>query len=109
MSEYNQRQYRLMLEKLNAFERAKINLNRLANDLEGLLNVLEEISEWWKNAFIRDLVVLLETSAVAMEEGIEYFDDRASTCILESAGRLKLLVLEQINDPADHAEGSKLI
>ncbi len=51
MSEYDQRQYRLMLDALDQFEKGRIPIDVLVNDLEGLLAVLEEVLPAWKNEF----------------------------------------------------------
>lgn len=50
---YNQRQYKLMLAKLNLYKNYKVSLNHLIINLEALLNVLNEIDEYWKNEFVK--------------------------------------------------------
>jgi hypothetical protein len=42
MSDYNQRQYRLMLDRLNAFEKGALSLDRLVVDLESLLRAARD-------------------------------------------------------------------
>jgi hypothetical protein len=96
-SEYDQRQYRLMLERIDAFERGTIRLDTLVDDLEGLLNVLEAVSFEWRQAYLSHWGVLEEARAVGLAEGWEEFDDEATKIILESTSRLKHQVLEKIS------------
>ena len=95
-SEYDQRQYRLMLERIDAFERGLINLGTLVDDLEGLLHVLEAVCASWEQTFLSHWGVLEEVRAVALDEGWEEFDDKSTKIIFESIGRLKVQVLEKI-------------
>jgi hypothetical protein len=96
-SEYDQNQYRLMLERIDAFERSAIRLDTLVDDLEGLLNVLEAVCFSWRQAFLSRWGVLEEVRAVALDEGWEKFDEKATKIILESTSQLKLQVLEKIS------------
>jgi hypothetical protein len=96
-SEYDQRQYRLMLERIDAFERGAIRLGTLIDDLEGLLNVLEAVCASWEQAFLRHWGVLEDARAVALAEGWEEFDDKIEKIIFESIDRLKRQVLEKIS------------
>lgn len=45
------KQIKLILEKLQLFENKKIDLFDLVNDLNGLLNAFESVSNSWKNNF----------------------------------------------------------
>jgi hypothetical protein len=102
-SEYNQRQYQIMLERIDAFEKGLIDLDTLVDDLEGLLNVLEAVPSSWRQAFLSNWGVVEEARAVALAEGWTEFDHQASKIILEATGRLRLQVLERISDPADRS------
>jgi hypothetical protein len=102
MSEYNQRQYRLMLERLNAFEQGQIRVGKLANDLEGLLNAIQGVPSSWRQTFLHDWGLLEDVRAVMLVEGMTSFDEATRRAISAAVSRLKLLVLGQIDDPADH-------
>lgn len=98
MSEYDQRQYRLMLDRITAFERGAVSLDKLVVDLEGLLNALEVAEHSWKETF-RHYWGTLETGrAFALSEGISNFSAEASRALRDAAAHLKLLVLEKIDD-----------
>jgi len=96
MSEYDQRQYRLMLDWLVAFEEGKLPLDKLVDDLEALMNVLEEAPPGWKNSFLSDWITLEEMRASALFKGLRTFDDRSTQIIRAATAQMKLMVLEQI-------------
>jgi len=50
MSDYNNRQYRLMMNHLNGFGK-RMDLKRLINGLESLLGALKKPEAAWKAAF----------------------------------------------------------
>jgi hypothetical protein len=106
MSDYDQRQYRLMLDRLTAFEQSKITLNALVVDLEGLLNALDDITPCWKQAFLSDWGKLEEERAYASFKNVKVFDDETSERIRPAVSKLKLLVLEKAEDPADRKSGA---
>jgi hypothetical protein len=101
MSEHNERQYHLMLSQLTKFDEGEIALDALVNDLEGLLNALEGISTSWKDAFLHQWGKLEDESAYALFKTFQVLDEETSERIRPTVSRLKLLVLEQIDDPAD--------
>jgi hypothetical protein len=101
ISEYNQRQYRLMLEQLTTFEQGQMKLDILVTNLEGLLNTLEQIEESWKSPFLSEWGKLEDARAVALFRQIKSFDQAATERILKAVSALKLLVLDKIEDPAD--------
>ena len=103
MSEYDQRQYKLMLERLITFERGAVPLDRLAIDLEGLLNTLEVVEHSWRQTF-RHYWGTLETGRAVASEGTTNFSAEAIRVLGDAAAHLKLMVLEKIDDPADNAQ-----
>lgn len=100
MSEYNERQYRLMLSHLRKFEEGQLKLDVLVDDLEGLLNYLDGIPNSWKQAFLHEWGKLEDERAYALSENLKAFDDETSRRLLLAASRLKLLILEKM-DRAD--------
>lgn len=101
MSEFNQRQYRLMLDRLDAFEQGSIALDKLVVDLEGLLNALDGVASDWKKNFLGDWGNLEEERAYALFKNVHILDQETSERIRPTVSRLKLSVLEKIDDPAD--------
>ena len=67
MSDYDNRQYRRMLEQIEDFESKRIDLKHLINGLESLLCVLEKPSADWKAKFRSKWGVLEEVYAVALD------------------------------------------
>jgi hypothetical protein len=60
---------------------------------------LENIPPSWPQTFLHDWGILETAKALALSEGTKIFDETASQIILAAVGRLKLLVLEEIDDP----------
>jgi hypothetical protein len=101
MSEYNERQYRLMLAQLKRFEEGQIRLNVLVDDLEGLLNRLEGLPNSWRQAFLHEWGKLEDERAYALSENLQAFDEDTTRRLLLATSRLKLLVLEKMDGPVD--------
>lgn len=58
ISEYDERQLRLMYDKLVYFQKNQIALSSLVNGLESLLHVLEKVENAWEEKFLRELSTL---------------------------------------------------
>ena len=101
MSEFNQRQYGLMLDRLNAFEKGTLSLDRLVADLEGILNALDGVASDWKQKFLSDWGKLEEERAYALLRNVRVLDEETGGRIRPTLSKLKLSVLERIDDPAD--------
>jgi hypothetical protein len=101
MLERNERQYRLMLDQLTNFENDGLALDTLVDNLDGLLNALEEVAVSWKQTFLQEWGKLEDERAYALCKGVQAFDNEASEWIRSTVARLKLRVLEQIDDPGD--------
>jgi hypothetical protein len=99
MSDHNQRQYRRMTNMIEAFERHKMDLGALVDGLDGLLNSLEGVHESWKDTFLGYWGKLEDARAVAMYNGSPSEDSKLR--INDAVSALKLLILDQIDDPID--------
>ena len=99
MSEFDQRQYRLMLNDLNEFRSGKIQIDALINNLEGLLNALTEGGEGWKKSFLRLWGQLEDARAYALFRDSEALDADSTQRVYAAVEHLKLLVLERMHDP----------
>jgi len=104
MSDHDQRQYRLMLERLIAFEQGRLPLDTLVIGLEGLLNILEEAQPLWRKTFLHHWGTLEDGRAYVLFKGLKTLDAETCKTLRAAASQLKLLVLEKIDDPADHPQ-----
>jgi hypothetical protein len=94
MSKHDQRQYRLMLGQLTKFEEGQIRLDTLVDDLVGLLNALDGVSNSWKQTFLHEWGKLEDERAYALYENLQILDQETSQRIRLAVSKLKLIVLE---------------
>ena len=94
MSEHDQRQYRLMLGQLTKFEEGQIRLDTLVDDLDGLLNALDGVSNSWKQTFRHEWGKLEDERAYALFKNLQVLDQQTSQRIRLAVSKLKLIVLE---------------
>lgn len=91
-----------MLEAISAFERGALRLDKLVIDLEGLVNALDAVEPRWKQEFLGHWGVLEDARAFALLKGINTFDAELTQLLRSAASKLKMMVIEKIDDPADH-------
>jgi hypothetical protein len=106
MSEHNKRQYHLILGHLTSFENGQLGLETLVDNLEGLLNALEAVPISWKQTFLQEWGKLEDERAYALFKNVRAFDQEATQRIRTAVSKLKLIVLEQIDDPSDRRRNS---
>ncbi len=70
MTHYDSRQFKLMLQRLVAFEMKSISLGQLVSDLEALNSALQEVDTYWSNAFLAQWSVLEDVHADALDREI---------------------------------------
>jgi hypothetical protein len=75
MSDYDNRQYRRMLDQIQDFESKRIDLKHLINGMESLLCALEEADAGWKSEFQSKWGVLEEVYAVALDRKRQLTED----------------------------------
>jgi hypothetical protein len=92
-----------MLDRLNVFDRGQIPVDKLINDLEGLLNALQGIEFSWKQTFLRFWGKIEDERAFALSEGSSVLNEQATASVHAAVGQLRLLVLEKIDDPVDRS------
>jgi hypothetical protein len=97
-SEFDQRQYRLMLDRLNAFIEGRLPIDTLINDLEGLLNILDGVQPSWRQTFLQHWGKLEDERAVSLFRSSEVLDEQATRRTRDAAAQLKLMVLEKIDE-----------
>ncbi len=71
MSEYDERQLKLMCESLASFEKNQIGLGSLVGNLEFLLNAMESVDEGWENEFLKEVTILESINAIQMMDESE--------------------------------------
>jgi hypothetical protein len=103
--DYDQRQYRRMLERLEAFEAGDRDEAHLVADLTTLLSVLEEeIDQRWVDEFSGLCCELEVISALSIHRGEKVLPHEDMRRACEIAGQLKRIVLPKIDSDsqADH-------
>jgi hypothetical protein len=109
MSEFDQRQYRLMLQRLEWLESGDFSSGPVG-DLFVLLDVLEASDPAWESDFQEGLDVLEIETAVAADRAErdgalkESYDEETANKMRAKAARLKHLVLAKIEPPADDSQ-----
>ncbi len=66
-SDYDRRQYRLMIEQIDLFNEGKMALSSLVPGLNGLVSALEIPEPSWKAAFINEWGILEIVYAMALD------------------------------------------
>ena len=99
MSEYDQRQYRLMRGLLEQFEQNKISMQHATGDLGTLLRALEERDEAWKELFDSFWKEMQYESEMASYRGV--VSKEALQCARDAAAKLKEVVSQKIDESSD--------
>ncbi len=108
MSEFDQRQYRQMLYRLEDIERGAFSI--ATTDLMVLLDILEEVEPAWVSDFWDGLSQLEVAIGIAAAEAERRgtldlsFDPATKERMQATAARMKQMVLAKIEAPADDAE-----
>jgi len=84
ISDYDRRQYALMVEKLDEFRKDNIPLGRLISDLNALLSVLENPDGNWKIMFRKQWSILERINAVAAFRANNVISPESSNRIAEA-------------------------
>lgn len=71
VSEYDERQLKLMYESLSSFQKKQIQLSSLIGSLEFLLNAMEFVDEEWENKFLKEITTLETINAAEIMEESE--------------------------------------
>lgn len=101
ISEYDERQLRLMHKNLVAFEKKQIELNSLVGSLEFLFNALEAIDEEWEDTFLKEVTTLETVNALKIikdsgEEVRELAKNKMEILISQSIGNLRELIEKEL-------------
>ncbi|MBA3957553.1 MAG: hypothetical protein H0X51_04045 [Parachlamydiaceae bacterium] len=96
MNAYDQRQLRLMIDKINRFKKDTISLRFLIDDLNGLLEVLEESDDNWKRQFRIFWADLEITYAVALFKEKKVLDAQDVVRIDNAIENILTLIQEKL-------------
>jgi hypothetical protein len=97
MSDYDQRQYKLMLELLKAFDKRSLGLRKLIADLEALLVCLQDTDEEWKESFHKQWGRLEDVYADALDKGYKQLPQDDQTRVEDAIYHLQQLVQKRID------------
>lgn len=95
-SDYNSRQYALMVDVIRAYEANEIGLPRLIEQLEGLIAALEDVGGELRNAFLSRWGVLEDIHAAAIHHGRNVLDEAEIGRIRSALTEIKAAAAKRI-------------
>ncbi|CUI18074.1 hypothetical protein PNK_p0020 (plasmid) [Candidatus Protochlamydia naegleriophila] len=104
MSDFNFKQLKLIIQKINDYRKGKIYLAWLISDIESLINILEDPNEDWKADLRTSWLDLEEVYAFALADEKEHLDQKDIRIIDEGLHKLETLIgdqLKTIKSPED--------
>ena len=105
MSDYDRRQYKMMLELLNAFDARIVGLHKIIADLEALLLLLQDTDKVWRNEFYKQWAMLEDVYADALDKGFKQLPPDPQKLVEDAIQGLRQLVEERIDTTADTESG----
>lgn len=100
----DQRQYKLMLERLQQFENDEIALHRLISDLSGLMGALSDVDQEWLDEFQSTWSTLEQIYAGALHRGYKTLPDEDRKIIWATVDELTEMVKHRLKpEPEDDA------
>ncbi len=90
--EYDIRQYDLMLNVIKDYKEGKKSLKQLIDDLDGLLNVLENAEQKWKDEFHNEWWNLEQVYAVNDYRGRNPYSNEDMKIINEAINKLEKMI-----------------
>ena len=97
MSDYDQRQYRLMLQAVERFEHGKATLSELVASLEALLTVLEATEESWKDTFRYEWGTLETEYAISLDRGELVLPPESMDLVHQAVANIRRFLQERIS------------
>ncbi|HEY4831820.1 MAG TPA: hypothetical protein VIH61_04595 [Waddliaceae bacterium] len=92
ISEYDERQLKLMLQQLISFEHKKLELSSLVGSLEGLLHAMENVTDEWEEKFLNEFSTLESINA----EMPKMKEDEIEKLIKDTVVNLKKLIEDKL-------------
>jgi len=93
----NRKQYQIIIERINWFEKGILELTSLIDDLESLQGYLQEVDKKWRSEFYKDWGLLEEIYSVAVVEN-EPISTSDREKIAQSVKNLKKLAEDALNE-----------
>ncbi len=103
MTEHDRKQYRLMLEGLDAFGRGATGAVAIVADLEGLLKALEQPDQSWGDEFMRWLGRIHIANAVAVHRSAKSWSEEEADELRAAAAHLETMIRAKIADIPEQA------
>jgi hypothetical protein len=92
MSEFDDRQYLAMRERIEGFDRGTLTLRRLIADLDALLESLQEVDENWKSSFQQQWGTLEDVYAVSLDKRSGQLTANDRQLIAQAAEKMRQLL-----------------
>ncbi len=93
---YDQRQYALMIARIDDYRHGHIGIEKLVNDLEALIDVLEEVSEDWRSLLYSNWGILEEVYAVALDQEVTTLSQADNSLIAEGLNILEKMINDEL-------------
>ncbi|MBI1924200.1 hypothetical protein HYR99_08100, partial [Candidatus Poribacteria bacterium] len=81
-----------MMQRIDGFEKGSVNLRRLINDLEALLDCLQSAEKAWKAVFLQEWGTLEDVYADALDTGQKVLVPESQKLVEDAVRKLKRLV-----------------
>lgn len=96
-SDYNERQYDLMLRTISGYRDGSIQLGHLVNSLEALNSALQDPTAEWLDTFGRAWGRLEDVYAVMLDEGRTGLDAADVELVDEAIAMLRVSIQRELN------------
>lgn len=103
MSDYNIRQFNLMLDQLDQFDLGRIDLHHLVVGLESLVALLDGIDIKRKTDIERKWSVLEEVYSDMLYQNIDVMPDTHAKLVKDSVSMLRIMI--RVGIEAEESEG----
>ena len=95
-SEYDVRQYNLMLRMIQEYQNGSIEIGNLTQGLDELRSALENASESWQQEFNSGWGVVEDVYAVMLDRGDFRLNDSEKELVNKAVEKLKNLIANQV-------------
>lgn len=93
MSDYDQRQYKVLFDRINAFQRKSIGLKSLIADTDALMRSLQHAEKPWTDAFYAQWAFLEDVYARALDQGLNAVPSDQAALVDNAVEKMQELVL----------------
>jgi hypothetical protein len=95
MNDYDHRQFELMKSSISLFEEEKLQIDRIINILEGLLDCLQTTDGEWIEKFRSEWLTLEEVYAVALYRNKDTLDKEDEFLIYGAVENMKKMLKDK--------------